>query len=134
MLPHTKLLAWHGELCAARGVRYAEHVLHDVQIRIFAARHLAEETAAGREGDEPAALLWALLLESEALGDLRDAYPVFAVQRVLRDRGLVIAFDFNDRVALQRIRERALAEEGPSRPSYAEVRAFLAARIRPREG
>jgi hypothetical protein len=134
MLLYTRLLAWHGELCHARGIRYAERALHDVQIRIFAARRLAEEMAAGREEDEPAALLWALLLESEALGDLRDAFPVLAVRRLLGDRGLVIAIDFNDRVALQRIRERALAEGGPSRPSYAEVRAFLAARIRPREG
>jgi len=136
MLPtYTALFEGHRWLCITRRIQYSERELHGAQIAIARARLLAVTLADGREDDEPAALLLALLLEGEALGDARNAFPVVAVQSFVRaSRRLGLTVDLADRIELRAIRARALPHRhAPEqlREALDELRAFLAARVRP---
>lgn len=133
MLPKfTALFEGHRWLCLNRRVRYTERDLFDAQIAIARARLLAVALAP-REEDEPAALLFALLLEADALRGARDAFPLFAVRSFVRSRGLDLVVDLPDRIALRAIRARALAHRhalDDLRTVFDDVRAFVAARLR----
>lgn len=139
MLPtYTALFEAHRRLCVERGIRHTDHQLQDAQIAIARARLLAARLAGNREEDELPALLLALLLESDALLELADAFPVVAVRHlVAAQRNLALSLDLTDRVVLRRIRERERARRtDPERlqASLAEVRALVAARLRPLAG
>ena len=134
MLPtFTALFDGHRWHCQTRGIHYTQRDLYDAQIGIARARLLAVGLAT-RESDEPAALLFALLLEVDALGDARDTFPVFAVRHFAKSRGVDLSLDLPDRIALRAIRARALTH--PSglahlRPMFDEVCALVTARLRP---
>jgi hypothetical protein len=136
MLPKfTALFESHRWLCLNRDVRYTERDLFGAQIAIARARLLAA-TLATREEDEPAALLFALLLEADALRGVRDAFPLLAARNLLMSRGLDLVVDLPGRIELRAIRARALADRNALDELHAgfdAVRTFVAARTRPRE-
>jgi hypothetical protein len=129
--PYTALFKAHQWLSHVRGFRYSERELHDAQIAIARARLLAVTLAAGNEDHEPAALLLALLMEANALGPARDAFPTTAVRHCLTARRLDLVLDFAGRLELREIRDRVAAHPHELRLLFAEVRAFLADRLRP---
>jgi hypothetical protein len=136
MLPtYTALFEGHRAVCLLRGIRYSKGDLELAQIGIARARLLAVRLAAGAQEDAPAALLLALLLERDALGEARDAFPVAAVRRFVQtSRGLDLVLDLAGRIELRAIRDRALLLRGdpePLRSTLDEVRALLAACLRP---
>lgn len=138
MLPtYTALFEAHRWVCLTRRIRYSERELQDAQIGIARARLLAASLAAERAEDEPAALLLALLLEAEALGDARDVFPVMVVRHFVRASGhMDLQLDLVDRLALRAVRIRAVQhrhEMEHLRVVFDEVRAFVAARLRPHE-
>jgi hypothetical protein len=134
MLPtFTSLFESHRWLCEKRGIRTTQRALDDAQIGIARARILAASLAS-RDDDEPAALLLALLLETDALGAARDSFPVLAVRTLVRSRGLDLEIDLTSRLSLRTIRVRALAygrTPAELRASLDEARAFVTARLRP---
>ena len=136
MLPKfTALFEAHRWLCLNRVVRYTERDLFDAQIAIARARLLAVALAP-REEDEPAALLFALLLEADALRGARDAFPLLAARNLLRSRGLELVVDLPGRLELRAIRAGALADRHALDDLHAgfdAVRTFVAARTRRRE-
>jgi hypothetical protein len=136
MLPKfTALFEAHRWLCLNRLVRYTERDLFDAQIAIARARLLAVALATHEE-DEPAALLFALLLEADALRGARDAFPLLAARTFLRSRGLDLVVDLPSRIELRGIRARALAHRhalDELHTGFDAVRAFVAARVRARK-
>lgn len=131
MLPtYTALYEAHGRLCERLGVKLGERELHDAQIAIARARILAMSMAAGGEDDEPAALFTALLLDPIPLGRTRDALPLAVLRLAMHPRGLTVELDFADHLALRAI--RACGMQHGARRAFDEVRAFVAARTRPR--
>ena len=130
MLPtFTALFEGHRWLCQNRGIRHTERELDDAQIGIARARLLAASLAS-RPDDEPAALLLALLLETDALGAARDSFPVLAVRTFVRSHGFDLEIDLTDRLVLRAIRARAMPFGRSSAELHAsldEVRAFVAA-------
>ncbi len=136
MLPtYTALFEEHRWLCISRRAHYTEREIHDAQIAIARARLFAVTLAAGHEDDEPAALLLALLLEAEALGDVHNAFPVVAVVHFLRaGQNRELRVDLAGRIELRAVRARAVPlQRAPDRLRglVGELRAFLAVRLRP---
>ncbi|MFT3773924.1 MAG: hypothetical protein QM820_51805 [Minicystis sp.] len=91
----------------------------------------AEAIANGRVEDEPAALFFALTRRRNDLGDAWETLPVLVVQQLTRtslQAELRVTVEDSDLRALRmRIVERELAK----RATFDDVRAFLAARLRP---
>lgn len=136
MLPaYTALFEGHRWLSITRRLKHTERELHDAQIAIARARLFAVKLAEGREDDEPAALLLALLLETDALGDARNAFPVVAVQHFVKaSRRLELRVDLAGHLVLSAIRTQALPlRHAPEqlRGLVGELRGFLATRWRP---
>lgn len=132
MLPtFTALFEAHRWLAESRDVRYAARELEEAQIAIARARLLAAGLSAGREEDEPAALLFALMLEADALRGLRDAFPVFAARNLARRRNQDLVLNLTDRIELRALQARARRAPEHLREAFDELRAFVAARLRP---
>jgi hypothetical protein len=136
MLPtYTALFEEHRWLCVTRSVHYTERELHEAQIAIARARLFAVTLAAGREEDEPAALLLALLLEKDALGEVCNTFPVVSVVHFLRaSQRADLTVDLTSRIQLRAVRARALPlRHAPEqlRGLVGELRGFLATRLRP---
>lgn len=81
-------------------------------------------------------MLFALLREAQALRGMRDAFPIFAARTLVRARRLDLVLDLPDRIELRAIRARGVARRDALeelRATFPEVRAFVAARLRPLE-
>lgn len=90
----------------------------------------AEVLAAGREEEEPAALLFALLRRPMDLGDAWAELPLTTAQNLIRKRGVMISLDARD-PEVQALCMRVIARDPTRRATFDDVRAFLAERTRP---
>jgi hypothetical protein len=85
----------------------------------------AAELAAGRPEDEPAAMLFAFSKRARAIVDAWNL-PVLYARNLARTQGFALILDFDD-VELMRLRLRVATDQA----TFEDVRAFVAARLRP---
>jgi hypothetical protein len=88
----------------------------------------AAALAAGHEAEEPAALLFALTRRPRALGHYKvwETFPLFLAERHAERLGVALQLDPGD-VALEILRLRVKRGDA----TFEEVRAWIAARLRP---
>jgi len=110
-----------------RYIRREELEVRYDEVRIAGALRLAAELALGRAEDYPAALLFALSRDGRALGELWEVYPLLCA-RILARRLLNADLDvWPGNVELSNLRLRIAWKLA----DYEELRAFVAARMRP---
>lgn len=142
MLPsHTELLDGFAWYCRAHHVTLPERERHDAQIAVLNARRLAAKLAAGDPSSEPAALLFGLSLHMRELGAAWSTFGLLVSRNFARralDMDLVLHADAATelhRLRLTIARDREAFEGAPDderRAMFEPLRAFVAARTRPR--
>jgi hypothetical protein len=91
----------------------------------------AEVLAAGREEDEPAALLYALLRRPNDLGDAWPLLAILLAENHAAELGRALRLQEDD--ALRSLRMRIIARDPDRRAGFSEVRNFVSARMSPAE-
>jgi hypothetical protein len=93
----------------------------------------AAALAGGCVEDEPAALLFALTRRRIDLADAWERLPLLLVRSLARrSLGAELRLDVDD-PAVRALRMRILARDPEGRATFDDVRAFIAARLRPLE-